>query len=105
MKRISVIIALSLAMPLIAQTAKPTVPAKPPVISDSIKMAWLRVEVLQMKTQKQDEETQTATQAVLREIQSACGNDFSPQLNSNGDPECVAKPAPAKTPEPTKGTK
>ena len=26
-------------------------------------------------------------------------------LNQSGDPECVAKPAPAKTPEPTKGTK
>ena len=37
--------------------------------------------------------------------QKTCGDTAILNVNQSGDPECVAKPAPAKTPEPTKGTK
>ena len=39
---------------------------------------------------------QTAFDAVVDELKKACGDKYEPQLNSNGDPVCVAKPEPAK---------
>jgi len=36
--------------------------------------------------------------AVVQELQKACGDHFTPQINDAGDPACVAKPAPAPMP-------
>ena len=52
----------------------------------------------------QDQQRQTEYQAAIAEMGKTCGDTASLNLNQSGDPECVAKPpAPAKTPEPTKG--
>jgi len=53
----------------------------------------------------QAQQRQTEFQSAIAEMQKTCGDTATLQSNPNGDPECVAKPAPAKTPEPTKGTK
>jgi hypothetical protein len=138
-KRIPVIIALFLAVPLIAQqpnvtapipgcyiqdstgkcvetiaqrdnhTAtslpKPTVPAKPPAITDAQRAQFFKAQSQMIQANAQVQQRQTEFQNAVAEMQKTCGDAYTLQINPNGDPECVAKPAPAKTPEPAKGTK
>jgi uncharacterized membrane protein YgcG len=104
-KRIPVIIALFLAVPLIAQTAKPTVPAKPPAITDAQRAQFFKAQSQMIQANAQALQKQAEFQSAIAEMQKTCGDTASLNLNQSGDPECVAKPAPAKTPEPTKGTK
>jgi len=104
-KRIPVIIALFLAVPLIAQTTKPTVPSKPPAITDAQRAQFFKAQSQMIQANAQDQQKQAEFQSAIAEMQKTCGDTASLNLNQSGDPECVAKPAPAKTPEPTKGTK
>ena len=103
MKRIPVIIALFLALPLIAQTAKPPAPPKTPVISDAQRAQFFKAQSQMIQANAQAQQRQTEFQNAIAEMHKTCGDTATLQLNPNGDPECVAKPAPAKTPEPAKG--
>ncbi len=105
MKRIAAIIALFLALPLIAQTASQTTSAKPPSITDAQRAQFFKAQSQMIQANAQAQQRQTEFQSAIAEMQKTCGDTATLQSNPNGDPECVAKPAPAKTPEPTKGTK
>lgn len=108
---------LILALPLAAQTPKPpstlpptpptTVakPVPPPVISDRLRADFFKAQSQMIQANAQAQQRQTEFQNAVAEMQKTCGDAYTLQLNPNGDPECVAKPAPAKTPEPAKGTK
>ena len=107
---------LILALPLAAQTPKPTTlpptpptaaakPVPPPVISDRLRADFFKAQSQMIQANAQAQQKQTEFQSAIAEMQKTCGDTATLQSNPNGDPECVAKPAPAKTPEPTKGTK
>ena len=108
---------LILALPLAAQTPKPTStlpptppsaaakPVPPPVISDRLRADFFKAQSQMIQANAQAQLRQTEFQSAIAEMQKTCGDTATLNLNQSGDPECVAKPAPAKTPEPTKGTK
>ena len=45
----------------------------------------------------QAQQRQAEFQSAVAELQKTCGDKYTLQLNPNGDPECVAKPAPTPT--------
>lgn len=74
--------------------------AKPPVLSDAQKAAFFKAQAqLQAAIMESDAASQKLTKmrdalaAEVKQIQDACGKDFQPQMNHDGDPVCVAKPA------------
>jgi hypothetical protein len=88
---------LLIALPLIAQTAKPTVPAKPPTITDAQRAQFFKAQSQMIQANAQAQQKQTEFQAAIAEMQKTCGDTATLQSNPAGDPECVAKPpAPAK---------
>ena len=116
MERTIALLALLLAIPAPAQqkpasTIPPTPPtaavkhATPPVIPDALRAQFFKAQSQMIQANAQAQQRQTEFQAAIAEMQKTCGDTATLQSNPNGDPECVAKPAPAKTTEPTKGTK
>jgi hypothetical protein len=98
-KRIPVIIALFLAVPLIAQNAKPPAPPKPPAISDAQRAQFFKAQSQMIQANAQAQQKQSEFQNAIAEMQKTCGDTATLQSNPNGDPECIAKPAPAKIPK------
>lgn len=90
-----------------AQAPKPLLPdtVKPPVISDRLRgdffkaQAEMQAAVAQVQQAQQAAQTkQTAMQAVVKEVQDACGKNFQPQLTPDGEIRCAAVvPVPAPT--------
>jgi hypothetical protein len=76
--------------------------AKPPTITDAQKAAYWKsqseMQAAYAKVQQAQEEArqkQLTSNDQVEAIRKACGSDFLPSLNTQGDVECVAKP-PAK---------
>ena len=98
---------LILALPLAAQTPKPTTlpptpptvaakPAAPPVISDRLRADFFKAQSQAMQSSQMAKDSQASLQAIVAELQKTCGDKYTLQLNSGGDPECAARPVPAK---------
>ena len=98
---------LILALPLVAQTPKPPAlpptpptaaakPVPPPVISDRLRADFFKAQSQAMQTSQLAKDSQASLQAIVAELQKTCGDNYTLQLNSGGDPECAARPVPAK---------
>jgi hypothetical protein len=107
MKRLIIAFLLIGTLTAIGQAPKaPTPPsAKPPAITDAQRAQFFKAQSQMIQANAQAQQRQAEFQSAIAEIQKTCGDTASLTLNQYGDLECVAKPAPAKTPEPTKGTK
>lgn len=82
--------------------SKPGAPALP----EALKAKYFKASAQSLQAQTQMEQVRqlvtqrnTEFQAVVSEIQKACGEKFQPQIDKEGDPACVVKPEPAKAPE------
>jgi opacity protein-like surface antigen len=76
-----------------AQAPKPLLPdtVKPPVISDRLRGDFFKAQFEMQAAAAQVQQTkQTAMQAVVKEVQDACGKNFQPQLTPDGDIGCIA---------------
>jgi hypothetical protein len=98
---------LILALPLVAQTHKPPAlpptpptaaakPVPPPVISDRLRADFFKAQSQAMQSSQLAKDSQASLQAIVAELQKTCGDKYTLQLNSGGDPECAARPVPAK---------
>lgn len=88
------LLSMLLALPLAAQAPKP--PATPTIPEPVLTRFWKA----QSQVQQNEAMLQNARanmQAAVTEMQTACGKDFQPQMNPQGDPACVAKPAAKET--------
>jgi hypothetical protein len=103
-----VVLLLLLAVPAFAQqkpasTLPPTPPpaaAQPvpaPVVSDAQRAQFFKAQSQMIQANTQASARQADFQMVVAELQKTCGDKYTLQLNAGGDPECVAKPAPAPT--------
>jgi hypothetical protein len=81
-----------------APKALTTPQAKPPTITDAQRAQFFKAQSQMIQANAQAQQRQTDFQSVIAEMQKTCGDTASLNLNQSGDPECVAKPAPAKTP-------
>ena len=88
------ILILALALPVSAQTAKPKDEPKPPVITDKMRADFFKAQAKMLQDNSAAQQSQTAFQGIVAEIQKTCGDDYTAQVNPNGDPVCVAKPKP-----------
>jgi hypothetical protein len=93
--------------------AQPT-PATPPAVPVEFKAEFFKAQSQMQQTEASLEQTpqwkvaqekQQAFQAVIVKFQKLCGSDFQPQLDTNGDPVCVVKPAPPPAPQSPKTEK
>lgn len=91
--------------------AKPDSP-KAPAISDTLKLKFFKAESETQGAADQAKQTaqnaqqkQAGFQAVVKELQDACGKDFIPTMDGNGDPVCVVKPAAKEAEKPTETKK
>ena len=109
MERTIALLALLLAIPAPAQqkpasTIPPTPPtaavkhATPPVIPDALRAQFFKAQSQMIQANAQAQQRQGEFQSAVATLQAACGDAYTLQLNTNGDPECVARLAP----EPTK---
>ena len=113
MKKI-IAIALSFALPSIAQQTTPTKPVvppatktvkAPPVLTDAQRAAFFKAQA-QLAIAASDAEhaqqvqqaKQAAFQAAVAILRKVCGDSADLQMSSDGDPVCIAKSA-ALTPE------
>ena len=100
-----VVLLLLLAVPAFAQqktapTPPPAAaakPATPPSISDSERASFFKAQSQMIQANAQAQQRQTEFQNAVAEMQKTCGDKYTLQLNPDGDPECVAKPAPTPT--------
>ena len=109
MKLTTALLALLLAIPAPAQqkpasTIPPTPPtaavkhATPPVIPDALRAQFFKAQSQMIQANAQAQQRQGEFQSAVATLHAACGDAYTLQLNTNGDPECVARLAP----EPTK---
>lgn len=101
-----IILPLALALPVLvygqaekAPTASPAVadkPTTPPVISDALRAQFFKAQSRQVQADQVAQQAKTEFQAAVDSLRATCGDVSTLSLNSAGDPECVAKPAPAK---------
>lgn len=94
----SLFVIVALALPLAAQDPKP--PATPTIPEPVLTRFWKA----QAQVQQNEAALQNARakmQAAVTEMQTACGKEFQPQMNPQGDPACVVlnveKPAAKET--------
>lgn len=104
----SVLLSVLLTVSAFAQD-KPKVepPANPPAVPVEFKAEFFKAQSQMQQTEASLEQTpqwkaaqdkQQAFQLVIVKFQKLCGSDFQPQLDTNGDPVCVAKPTPSPAP-------
>lgn len=67
--------------------------AKPPAIPDALQARFWKAQTQLKNAQDAARSAEEQSQQVVKEIQAACGAEFQPQMNPQGDPVCVAKPA------------
>lgn len=72
--------------------------SKTPVISAELKAQFFKAQLAVKSAQEVYQQAQAASQASVQMLIQACGKDFQPSMDQNGDPVCVANPV-AKTPE------
>jgi hypothetical protein len=100
MNRIVLSAALLLALPMVAQTAKPkeapTPTAAAPVISDKLKAEFFKAQSFSVQASAQAEKAQNTFQNALVELKKICGDNYALQSDQTGDPVCVAKPPTEK---------
>ena len=81
---------------------------KPPVVSDAFKAKFFKAKSQMQDAQLALEQTpqykaaqqkQFDMQALITEFQSFCGKGFQPQLDKDGDPECVVAETPKEAPK------
>ena len=109
MKRCVLSAALLLALPLAAQSVPkvktvtaptaaqqeaPKQPAFPPTISDALKAEFFKAQAFKFQADAQAEKINTLFQAAIANMRKVCGDSATLQTNPNGDPICVANPAP-----------
>lgn len=82
---------------------KPKPAPKPPVLTDTEKLAYFKAhDELLAASQNAQAANQTATQKqaavqdAVKALSDACGKDFAPSADAKGDLVCVANPVPAK---------
>jgi hypothetical protein len=80
-----------------APKALTTPQAKPPTITDAQRAQFFKAQSQMIQSNAQAQQKQAEFQAAIAEMQKTCGDTAILQSNPNGDPECVARPAPAKT--------
>lgn len=103
MKAKLVILCLTLcalsAQPQATPKAAPP-PAKPavPVISDALKAKFFKAQLEMQAAQKAVKVKAASLQSTVGEITAACGGEFVPQMDANGDPVCVEKSKEVKKP-------
>jgi hypothetical protein len=93
------ILSMVLSLPLAAQTKTPT-------ITDAQKAAFWKAQAqLQADSsaanaaQEKLNKTRGAFEAAVKALNDTCGKDFHAQMDSNGDPTCVANPKPTEAPK------
>jgi hypothetical protein len=96
-----------LALPLAAQTPKPP---EAPVISDTIKAQFFKAQSGMIQADQKAQQMRDAFTQIVSALTATCGANFQPQINPQGDPVCVAKPAgvmgsQGQVPTPAKETK
>lgn len=84
------LLSIFLALPLAAQPRKPA--AKPPAISDALKAQFFKAQSQMIQAEAQVDQKRAAFQQVVQSLNQACGTEFHPQMNPQGDPVCVANP-------------
>ena len=97
------VLPLALTLPVLvygqAPTASPAVaakPATPPVISDALRARFFKAQLHQIQADQVAQEAKTEFLAAVDSLRATCGDVSTLSLNAAGDPECVAKPTPAK---------
>lgn len=80
--------------------AAPAKPAVPPTISAEHRATYFKMQLRFKEATMAYQQAQGALQAAVADLTKDCGDKFRPQMNNDGDPTCVAIPAPA--PEPAK---
>lgn len=107
----TVLLSVLLTVSAVAQD-KPKV--EPPAVPVEFKAEFFKAQSQMQQTEASLEQTpqwkvaqekQQAFQAVIVKFQKLCGADFQPQLDTNGDPVCVAKPTPPPAPQSPKTEK
>jgi hypothetical protein len=80
-----------------------TAQTKAPAISDSLQARFWKAQAAVQADKSAAQaaaENMTRAQAefqeVIKELTDLCGKEFEPQMNSKGDPACVAKVVPKK---------
>lgn len=107
MKQNYALIALLFTIALNAQPAvAPSAPVKPPSISTEQRAQFFKAQSqLQFAAdtvqaaQRTAQDKQAVYEAIVKELKAACGDkDFELQMDSAGDPTCVAKSAAQNKP-------
>jgi hypothetical protein len=83
-----------LALPLAAQTPKP---AAVPTIPDAVVSRFWKAQSQVQQAESSLQNARAQMGAVVTQMGDACGKDFQAQMNTQGDPACVAKPAAKET--------
>lgn len=74
---------------------------KPPVITEAVKLAYFKaLAEFQASSQNPQVQNYLQKQAAMNDavqpIVLACGKDFTPSMDAQGNPVCVAKPVEVK---------
>lgn len=97
MKKFIAILALVITLPAFAQDKpKPAAPATPPAISAELKAQFFKAQLALRAAQDAFQKAQQASTDSVNAINVACGADFQPAMDANGDPSCAAKLKPAE---------
>lgn len=84
---------------------KPAAAAKtPPVISEALKLKFFKAQAqfsqaaeAAKASGENAQQKQVVVQDTVKEITKACGDEFIPNIEADGDPACIAKqPEPKK---------
>jgi hypothetical protein len=107
MKRICLVFCFffALSAAVFAQTPPTPKPLVVPKVSSEVQAHFFKA-LSQLQTAQQNveqaqkalQDKQAAWQAAVQAVNAACGDDFTAQLDKDGDPECLAKPAPPSSP-------
>ena len=90
------------ALPLIALALlvsahakdKPEPAEAPPVISAEHRAEFFKRQLAATEAQRAYQAAQQALQGAVSELTKDCGDKFRPQMDPQGDPVCIAVPAP-----------
>lgn len=81
---------------------EPAKPKTPPVLSDKVKADYYRAQMHIKQAQEMQQVAQAEFKTMGEEFAKACGDDYQPQIDPNGDPICGLKPSPAPSTPPKK---
>ena len=97
------VLPLALTLPVLVYGQEPTAspavaakPATPPGISDALRAQFFKAQSRQGQADQGAQQAKTEFLAAVDSLRATCGDVSTLSLNAAGDPECVAKPTPAK---------